>query len=184
MRKLAPISISDFERIAPMLGPCELINGEIVRMSPGHIPHSVVSANITVVLGNYVRQAKNGRVLANESGVVVKRDLDTVRGADAVYVSNRRLPANTKHTGFLRVPPELVVEVLGEEESWSEIEQKVAEYHGIGVDMVWVADPKTLSVRLYPKKGEPYVLQTKDEIAGGKLLPGFKCKVSEFFAGI
>lgn len=184
MRKLAQISLTDFEHIASRLGPCELVNGEIVPMSPAYIPHSVVTLNIAYLLATFARKSHFGRAMTNEAGIVVSKDAATVRGADALLISYKRLPLNQEHRGFLRVPPELVVEVLGEDESWADIEQKVAEYHGIGVDMVWVAEPKTLSVRLYPRKGEPYVLQAKDEIAGGKLLPGLKCRVSEFFAGI
>jgi len=181
MKTLTPITAEAFEKIASYLGPCELVDGEIITMVPGGIPHSTVSANVTGVLVAYSRKKKNGRILANEAGVVVKRNRDTVRGADALYISYKRLPTGVKWKGFLRQPPELVAEVLGDDDTWKNIEKKVDEYHAFGVDLVWVADPRTLSVRVYPRKGEPSVLHETDYISGGKLLPGFRCKVAEFF---
>jgi Uma2 family endonuclease len=181
MKKLAPITIEDFGRIAQRLGPCELVKGEIVRLSPGYVPHSQVSANITRILGNYAHSSRTGRVLGNEAGVVVDADEGTVRGADALFISYKRMSSGRKYAGFLTRPPELIVEVMGEDESWHAIEEKVAEYHGIGVDLVWVADPRTQAVRAYPRDKEPFVLQKRDKIFGGKLLPGFSCRVGEFF---
>jgi Uma2 family endonuclease len=181
MRKLLPISAEDFGLIAAKVGPCELVNGEIVPMAPGHVPHSEVAANITIILGSYAKRTKLGRVLGNEAGIVVKRDPDTVRGADALYISYKRLPAARKPHGWLQHVPELIVEVLGKEDSWQDIEEKVSEYQHIGVDLVWVADPKTWSVRVYPLKDEAFILHDDDMITGGKLMPGFKCRVGEFF---
>ena len=181
MKKLLPISVEDFERIAPRLSPCELVKGEIIPMSPGHFKHSRVTMNIAFVLEAYARRTKTGRILTNEAGMVVKKDLDTVRGGDVVFISYKRLPAARTYKGFLRIAPELVVGVLGEDDTWKDLEEKTEEYRSFGVDMVWVVDPKTLSVRLYPRRGEPYVLHEKDEISGGKILPGFSCGVSEFF---
>jgi len=181
MKTATLVGTAEFERMAHRLGPCELVNGEIVVMSPGHFSHSRVTMNIAFLLESYARRTRHGRALTNETGLVVSAERDTVRGADAAFISFRRLPAARKCQGFLRQPPELVVEVLGEDDTWKNVEEKVADYHSFGVDMVWVADPRTLSVRLYPKRGQPYVLHENDAITGGRLLPGFQCAVSEFF---
>ena len=120
-------------------------------------------------------------MLTNETGIVVKRDPDTVCGADVLFISYRRLKASQRWRGFLRQPPELVVEVLAEDDSWKKIEAKVAEYHSFGVDLVWIADPKTLSVRVYPRGDKPTVCPKGGELSGGRALPGFRCKVARFF---
>ncbi len=78
--------------------------------------------------------------------------------------------------------PLLVVEVLGHDESWSRIETKIAEYHAFGVDCVWVADPHTCTVRIYPRGAEPGLLAVDAALDGGMLLPGFHCQVAELFA--
>lgn len=182
MATLTRITAEDFERIASLLGPCELIDGEIVRMSPGGVQHSAVTVRIVFALETHNRRVRAGRVLSNEAGVVVKRDPDTVRGADALFISHARLPAHEDWKGFLQHPPELIAEVFSEDDSWKKMETKVAEYHAFGVDMVWVVDPRTLSVRLHPRGGTPSVLHGPDELTTADYLPGFRCKVSELFA--
>lgn len=181
MATLTPISAEDFERVAAVLGPCELVRGEIRRFAPGTIAHSMVSTRAAFALGTWNRDARLGHVLVN-AGIVVARNRDTVRGADALFISYDRLPASPPRRGYLEVPPELVVEVLGEDDSWSHIEQKVAEYHALGVDLVWVADPHTQTVRAYPRGETPGVLQSTDELDGGTLLSGFRCRVADLFA--
>ena len=56
-------------------------------------------------------------------------------------------PSDTQITGFLEVPAELIIEVLSDDTSWSGMETKIGEYHTAGVDLVWVLDPRTLSLR-------------------------------------
>jgi hypothetical protein len=47
--------------------------------------------------------------------------------------------------------------------------------------MVWTVDPEDRSVTILtsPKKGQTFFEDS--EVDGGDVLPGFKCKVSEFF---
>jgi len=92
------------------------------------------------------------------------------------------LPADQEPEGFLTVAPELVVEVLGLKDSWEEMGEKVRDYHHCGVDMVWVADPYTGTVKIFPRGGTPKVVHAGAEIDGGAILPGFKAPVARFFA--
>jgi len=181
MKLLAPITADDFERIASVLGPCELVKGEIIPMAPAGIPHSDANARIGAFFFFFCMKTRNGRVLIGEAGLVVQEDPDTVRGADALYISHKRLPRGTRWHGFLRQPPELVVEVMGSDATWDKLEEKVSEYHAFGVDEVWVIDPNTFSVRVYPKNAKSRLLHESDTLTGGKLLPGFKCKVADLF---
>lgn len=114
---------------------------------------------------------------------MVRSAPDTVRGADVLFISYGRLQAAEDWEGFLRHPPELVVEVFSKDDSWKKMEEeKIADYHAFGVDVVWVVDPQTRTVRLYPRAGEPSILQAADELDGADFLPGFKCPVATFFA--
>ena len=176
------LTCEKFEKLAPQLGVCELVDGEVTELSPAGMPQGHVTMCIASLLFDFVGRRHLGWVMGNEIGIHVSRKKQRSRGADVLFISYKRLPAGNLKKGFLTVPPELIVEVLGEEDTWPRVQEKVRDYHEFGVDMVWVADPRTLSVRLYPKRGEPYVLHEKDTLSGGKLLPGFQCAVSEFFA--
>ena len=74
-----------------------------------------------------------GHVLAGEAGFIVRRGPDTVRGADVAFVSYRRLPKESRASGFLEVPAD-VIEVPSDDVSWADMETKIGEYHAFGVD--------------------------------------------------
>jgi Putative restriction endonuclease len=105
--------------------------------------------------------------------MIVARRPDTVRGADVAFVSYERLPKRAVEDGFLQEPPELVIEVFSKDTSWEKVEEKIAEYHGFGVDLVWVLDPQTLTLRAYPREGVPAVLRDTDQASADPHVPGF-----------
>lgn len=181
MRVLTLLQAEDFARVAPVLGPCELIDGEVVRMSPGGVRHSQITARVAFLLERYNQDHRLGRVLTGEAGVIVARGPDTVRGADVAFISYDRLPATEQPVGFLEVPPELVVEVLGDDVSWMQLEATIAQYHAFGVETIWVLDPRMLALRVYPRGAEPFVLQEHAEVSASHPA-GFSCPVRDFFA--
>jgi Uma2 family endonuclease len=174
------IRAEDFARIADVVGPSELVRGEVVRMSPGGVRHSEVVARVGYLLEACNRRQPSGRTLGGEAGLLVSRGPDTVRGADVAFISHARLPRRQSPSGFLTVPPELVVEVVGDDRSWAELEGKVAEYHAFGVDAVWVIDPRMEAVRVYPRGGEPFTRQGEAELTASRPA-GFLCRVADLF---
>ena len=173
------ITNEQFERMASSLGPCELIDGEIVKMSPASPDHANIENNIAFLLTQHVKKLKIGRILVGEAGMHVKPGRS--RGADVAYISYQRLPAGKRQIEFLRVPPELVAEVKSDDTPWEGVQEKVKDYHEFGVDMVWVADPLTHTVREYPRTGVSCIRGPSGRIDGGSVLPGFSATISEFF---
>jgi Uma2 family endonuclease len=163
------------------LGHCELIDGEVIELAPGGNYHSITSLNIGGILRNFVLKHKLGRVMGNEAGIHIRDDLPRSRGADVVYISFKRIPRGKMPDGFLRTPPELIVEVVPADGSWRGMAEKVADYHSIGVDMVWIADPNTRTVKTYPRKGQPTIIHDGSSIKGGSILPGFSVPIASFF---
>lgn len=166
---------------ADELGPCELVKGEIVPMPPAGEEHSEVTSNAGIKLGVWAKTNGRGRVLMGEPGVITERDPDTVRGADAIYISYSRRPKGQRAKGFLAAPPELVVEVAGQRQSWREVMRKVAEYLAMGVDRVWVLNPDRQTVHVYRSDEEPRVYRSADTLTDEDILPGFSCAVAELF---
>ena len=167
--------------MAEVLGPCELVNGEIIPMSPGGLRHSKVTARACFLLEVHNQAHRLGHVLAGEAGFIVRREPDTVRGADVAFISYRRLPKDTQVTGFLDVPAELIIEVLSDDTSWAEMEKKIGEYHAAGVDLVWVLDPRTLTLQISARGASPVLLREADMASADPHMPGFSCRVAEFF---
>jgi Uma2 family endonuclease len=175
------ITAREFEKAAARLGPCELIRGEVVTLSPGGIRHSQTAMNAGLLVAKWNRRAGLGRVLGCEVGLITKRDPDTVRGADVAYYSYQRLPKEVQGDSFCAVPPELVVEIVGKGQGWREMVTKAAEYLHMGVDRVWIIEPRSARLHIYRSDSEPVVLQRGDTLTE-PLLPGFSCRVDDFFA--
>ena len=76
----------------PDLGPCELICGEVVMMSPSGYEHGVIAGRIHTRLATFVEQHSLGIVTAAETGFQIGRDPDTVRAADVGFIRADRVP--------------------------------------------------------------------------------------------
>jgi Uma2 family endonuclease len=164
------------------LGRCELIRGELIRMSPAGSEHGRVVANITVPLGMFVKQHSLGTVFGAGTGFRIGRDPDTVRAPDVAFVTAQRLGAKLA-PGFFPGPPDLAVEVLSPGDRAGEVLAKVQDWLEAGCRAVWVADPRTRTVTVYRSPSDIVVLGKSETLSGGDLLPGFSLSASEFFEG-
>ena len=162
------------------IGPCELIDGRIVRMNPTGLQHGDIVIALGSVLRDFVRKRQLGRVVGGEVGIYTRREPDRVRGADIAFVSRERL-ADKPLKGFLKVAPELVVEVISPTDRWQNIRDKLEEYFAIGVHRVWIVEPETRAVLVYRSVTEMNRLGEGDAINGEGVLEGFSLLVSELF---
>ncbi len=83
--------------------------------------------------------------------------------------------------GFMRVSADLVVEVLSPGDLAYDVAAKVDEYLRYNFRAVWVVQPNTCSVNVYRSDGRNALLRGDDIITCEDVLPGFRCRVSEFF---
>ena len=164
----------------PAMGSCELVNGRIVPLSPAQPIHGYYEGKIGIPLGNYARASGRGVVLFGEVGIWTRRSPDTVRGADFVYVSHERWRRRNL-AGFLDVPPELVGEVLSPDDRRGEVMEKLEEYLAMGVDVVWIVDPKHRYVLAYRSLKEVERFEEGDILMEEEILPGFSLPVAEIF---
>ncbi len=163
------------------LGRTELVKGEIIYLMPTGHPHSFYEGNITGFLFAFVREHKLGRVLPGEVGIYTHRRPDTVRGADVAFISHERL-AQVQSKSFLDICPELIVEVMSPDDTWSEVHEKLEEYFAVGAKLIWVLDPRRQCLHVYRSLTDLDVLTEKDTLTGGEVLPGFQVPVAELLS--
>jgi Uma2 family endonuclease len=159
----------------------QLVRGEIEPMSFAGGEHAAVAAEIAALIRNHAKPRGLGRVFT-EVGVVTETDPDTVRAPDAAFIRAERLPLIARFEKFLRIPPDLVVEVTSPGDRPTEIEAKNAEWLAFGVRLLWQVNPAGRTVTVHRPGTESTTLTAADEIDGGDVLPGFRCRVAEFFA--
>ena len=129
----------------------------------------------------FVRTHRLGRCFGAETGFLLSSDPDTVRAPDFAFVSTARLPGGHVPPGYFPGAPELAVEVLSPSESPQEVKQKLRAYFAAGCRLVWIVDPLAQTIRVYAAPSRSRTLTIDDELAGGDVLPGFRCPVREIF---
>jgi Uma2 family endonuclease len=177
-----PMTAEQYGMLPDLGYPTELVRGQIKVMNQPYPSHGAICATITTLLWNFVRRHNLGRVVGNDSGVVTERQPDTVRGPDVAYFSFERVPpGRLPRRGYLDVSPELAVEVKSVFDRWSEINDKIAEYHKAGILVVCVVDPDTDSVQVHYPDTPMRVVGRDEELLLPEVLPGFRVTVREFF---
>jgi Uma2 family endonuclease len=161
---------------------CELVRGEVREMTRPTVRHGGVCASISAILWNWAKLGRHGRVITNDASVVTQRDPDSVRGPDVCFITESRLPDGKYPKVWFEVSPELCVKVLSENDRWKDITDKASEYFACGVKEVWVADPELKQLHVLPPDPPHRVLKANDMLTSN-VLPGFECRVSEFFEG-
>ena len=164
------------------LGPCELIDGRIVPLSPTGGEHGSIEGNLAYLLNTYVRPRSLGWVLAGEVGIYTRRDPDRVRAADVAFVSREQSSAIP--SGFLDLPPELVAEIVSPSDRWQDLREKIDEYFCIGVHSLWIVEPKTRAILVYSSPTTVAELGGSQSIAASASLAGLEIPVSEVFRDV
>jgi Uma2 family endonuclease len=165
----------------PNLGPCELVLGRVVPMSPTGGDHGRVEGNFFRAIDSFARARRVGKVLVGEVGIFTHRNPDSVRGADVAFISTERYERLRSRRGFLDVAPDLVVEVLSPHDSASDLTQRLREYLAAGVRLVWVADPEAKAVRAHRSLADVREFREADRLTGDDVLPGFEVDVRTLF---
>src|ERR1044072_1717233 len=159
----------------------ELVKGELRKMSPAGSEQGAVIVNITVLLGQHVKANKLGVCFGAETGFKIASDPDTVRAPDVAFIRQERIPEGGLPKKFWPGAPDLAVEVLSPGDSRREVDEKIADWLEAGARAVWVINPKRLSVSTYRSLTDVTRLSEEDELDGGDVVRGFRCKVSEIF---
>lgn len=158
----------------------ELVRGEVIEVPPPTLHHGVVATNVSYELTGYARRVRRGFVASNDSGVILERDPDTVRGPDVAYYDNASKfeDINPKWSD---TPPVLAVEVRSPGDRPGRLDRKVQDYIRGGVKLVWIVDfeEKTVSVHRPGKSVE--VHSAPDVLDGGIELPGLQVSVEGLF---
>lgn len=159
----------------------ELDEGKVIELPPAKKRHGVICATIARLIGNHAAATGRGRVASNNAGVILGRGPDTVRGPDVAYFAERLSDEELEAEGYARTPPVLVAEVLSPDDRWRTVNRKVMQYLRAGVKVVWVVDPETHDVTVHRPGQEVEGFGAEDLLTGGEELPGFGCRVEEFF---
>ena len=158
----------------------ELEDGLLVERTMSYLS-SRSAVKISTLLSIWGEKTGAGEVLDSELMYRFPGTDARVRRADVSFFRAGRITPELRESRVVTVPPDLAVEVPSPTDNAYALDRKIAHYLRSGVRLVWAANPEARTVRVIPAAGDRRELTDAEDIDGGDVLPGFKCKVADFF---
>lgn len=168
----------DLERMPKPLqgGGYELIEGELVYVSPVNVKHFRTVTRLFLVLRDFVNERRLGELVMDvwfqfAPGVILAPDISLISREDAPRVDPEHV---------LKFIPKFVVEVLSPGNTAIEMTRKLRWYLESGVQTVWIIDPDRREVDVH-KDRSIKTLRSGDTLTEPDILPGFSMPVLKLF---
>lgn len=161
----------------------ELLHGQLVEKQVGAIA-LWVATEIAALIRNHVHPTGRGFVFTELPINCFPWLRNHGRRPDLAYLHRERFPGGQLNDGPVTAAPNLIAEVLSPNDDAIEVDVKVEQYLRAGVEIVWVVNPETRTVRVHRPGGSSHVFYETDTITGDSVLPEFKAIVSEFFSAV
>lgn len=161
----------------------ELVDGEVVELTPAGGVHGWLMARIGARLNAHLDACAGGVVVAGDVGFVLglPRDPERVRAADVAFISTGRLPGGQLPERFLQGAPDLAIEILSPGDDPVQLQQKVRDYLEAGSHLVWVVAPRPRTVTVYRPDGSARLVREPETLDGEDVLPGFTLALGDLF---
>ncbi|MGH2352497.1 MAG: Uma2 family endonuclease [Chloroflexota bacterium] len=174
------MTAEEFFSLPETEGKQELVRGEVVEMSPVGGMHGRTAVRLSRRMDERAEQTGAGVVVV-ETGYVLERGPDTVRGPDVSFISATRLPGGSIPDTFIDMAPDIAVEIFSPGDRLTELRRKAREYLAAGAQRVWMLHPTRKTATVYSPDGSERVLRGDDILSGEDLLPGFEVHVGDLF---
>ena len=135
----------------------EYVDGEILERNVGKWEHARLQWLLALWFGSHEKQW--GITGSTEQRVQVSES--RVRVPDLVVLTAGVQP------DVLIDPPLLVIEILSPDDTYSDTQERARDYRTMGVEMVWIIDPKTRTGRMCA--GAEWVEAERLEVKGTPL---------------
>ena len=149
----------------------------------GSLESGAIGSTLIIYLNQYVRANKLGRVFESRTTFKFKGKKPN-RQPDVAFVATNRLPTNWRQEADFA--PDFAAEVVSKNDKAFEIEAKAKQYQKSKVRLIWIIHPYSKTIYIYRLATGlvPQVIGPNKELDGEDVVPGFKLKVNELFAGI
>lgn len=165
-------------------GKAELVDGEVVLMSPTGIDLGYAGDEIFFSLRAYTKQMKTGRAVGDNKGFRVNLPHRESFSPDAAFYAEQ--PVGMK---FYEGAPMFAVEVRSEGDYGPQAEQRLiekrADYFAAGTLVVWDVDllsEDVIKVYRADRPDEPTIYRRGDLAEAEPAVPGWRLPVDDLFA--
>jgi Uma2 family endonuclease len=161
----------------------EIVDGERRPIPPPGILAGRTTSHLAGELATFAKNPHLGEVVAYIL-FRLRPAGDRYRMPDVAFVSYQRWPAGSPMSytdEWWDVIPDLVGEVVTQDERAAELMDKISDYFRAGVRIVWLVYPRLQLVYVYDSLTQGRILSASDELDGGAVLPGLRIPVAALF---
>jgi Uma2 family endonuclease len=186
------ISVDEWYRLWSIHYAVEVINGEVIVLKPPEIDHVLLMKLLFRSLDHFVMLHKLGEVFPDGAAYVLdgnprKKWVKGSRVPDLSFVASARLEAylvNYEMKGPLYLAPDLAVEIVSKNDSFTDVVKKAQEYLHYGVQVVWVIDPDGRIIYVYTQENSSgTILNEGDTLSSDPVIPGWSASVQAILDG-
>jgi Uma2 family endonuclease len=159
----------------------EVVNGQKVELPPMGAKSTWLASRLQSWLGAFVEEKRLGAIVT-EMLFVLDREADIRRRPDVAFVSAERWPIDQDPPweGDWDVVPDLAIEVISPNDTFTAVERKVGEYFEHHVRQLWVVSPAERRVYVYDSRDAVRIVAAPADLET-PLLPGWKLPLATLF---
>jgi Uma2 family endonuclease len=158
----------------------ELVNGDVVVMSPSGYESDEVALEFGAQLRNWIKPRRLGRVTGAGAGFILPNS-DT-RAPDVSFVRAERLRRSPQ--GFAELAPDLIVEVKSPSDSLTSLRTKIDRFLEQGTQIGILINPEQRWLEIHRSGEAPVQLKDGDVLTLPDLLPGWQLIISELWSPV
>ena len=167
---------------------CEVVDGVLFMPPSPTDEHQWLGFEIATHISPFVRERELGIVLMAPRDVLIRREPLRIRQPDVLFLSAARAgvrrPSDLVGQSRIEAPLDLVIEVISPSNTRRYVEQKLVDYHSIGVLEAWLADFPTRTIEVWRLAANSMALAATlgmGDTLRTEVLPGFALPVADIF---
>ena len=161
----------------------EFVNGEVQAKPMPNINHGLTVAQLVLLLGTYLRESREGRVVTEVRYATMTAVDQRVFLPDINVIPAAELPGMPR-TGPVRTHPAFAIEVLSPEHRPGRIADRVQFYMRNGTRLLWIVDPEDESITVFRQDTDSHTYVPGDIIDAVPVLSAFALDVAALFAAL
>jgi Uma2 family endonuclease len=160
----------------------EVVNGELIMSPKNTWYHGRVCTRLLFALEAFNRAHRLGAVLDSSTGFWMHNR--NCRAPDISFVPRARIESlgfRPLARQFFPGAPDLAVEILSENNTRTEIDERLKDFFASGTQIAWVIDPEQQRVEVCRSLTRRKLMGSGGLLDGEQLLAGFRYPIADLF---
>jgi Uma2 family endonuclease len=154
-------------------------DGQMIIKAPTRSKTGNRNSEINAEIVFWNSQHKLGLTFDSSTGFTLPNGAE--RAPDTAWIRRDRWealhPQDKKR--FAPIIPDFIIELRSEDQSLSELREKMDEYMDCGCRLGWLIDPQNRRTQVYSENGEIQTVSFDEKLSGGEVMPGLAVVLGE-----